>query len=258
MEETYEEFIDNILNTRGRFSCGEEYHERHHIVPKCMGGGNEKENLIDLYAREHFIAHKLLAQENPENDKILYAYVCMAFLNSDTHQRYELTPEEYEEAKIACSIATKERFSNPENCPMFGKKHSEEAKAALSAKAKERFSNPENHPMFGKKLSTERIEKLRQSRLGQPAWNKGLSVCVGTDNPFYGKHHTEEAKEIMRQKKLQWIEENGVPFKGEHHTDETKQQLSAMAIERFKNPEIRKCIRTHKRNAMKIKKNEIK
>jgi hypothetical protein len=31
---TYQEFIDNILNTRGRFSCGNEYHERHHIKPK--------------------------------------------------------------------------------------------------------------------------------------------------------------------------------------------------------------------------------
>lgn len=30
---TYKQFIDNILRTRGRFNCGEEYHERHHILP---------------------------------------------------------------------------------------------------------------------------------------------------------------------------------------------------------------------------------
>lgn len=59
---TYKEFIDNILETRGRFACGDEYHERHHIVPKCIGGGNEELNLIDLYAREHFIC---LCQEHP-------------------------------------------------------------------------------------------------------------------------------------------------------------------------------------------------
>ena len=64
---TYDEFIQNILNTRGRFACGEEYHERHHITPRCMNGDNSKDNLIDLYAREHFIAHKLLAEENPQN-----------------------------------------------------------------------------------------------------------------------------------------------------------------------------------------------
>ena len=71
---TYNEFIQNILDTRGRFACGERYHERHHIVPRCMEGSNNKSNLIDLYAREHFIAHKLLAEENPNNYKLQYAY----------------------------------------------------------------------------------------------------------------------------------------------------------------------------------------
>ena len=47
-ENTYEEFIQNILKTRGRFECGDEYHERHHIVPKCMGGTDEEDNLIDF------------------------------------------------------------------------------------------------------------------------------------------------------------------------------------------------------------------
>ena len=59
---TYIEFINDILNTRGRFACGDEYHERHHITPKCMGGTNDNENLIDLFAREHYIAHLLLAK----------------------------------------------------------------------------------------------------------------------------------------------------------------------------------------------------
>ena len=65
---TYEAFIQNILDTRGRFGIPDsEYKERHHIIPKCMNGSNDKDNLIDLYAKEHFIAHKLLAKENPCN-----------------------------------------------------------------------------------------------------------------------------------------------------------------------------------------------
>lgn len=67
---TYENFINNILNTRGRFACGNIYHERHHILPKSLGGTDEENNLIDLFAREHFIAHKLLALENPKNYKL--------------------------------------------------------------------------------------------------------------------------------------------------------------------------------------------
>lgn len=60
----YSDFIRNILDTRGRFCIPKgEYKERHHIIPKCIGGTNDEDNLIDLYAHEHFIAHELLAKE---------------------------------------------------------------------------------------------------------------------------------------------------------------------------------------------------
>lgn len=111
---TYAEFIQNILDTRGRFACGDEYHERHHIIPKCMNGNDEDSNLIDLFAKEHFIAHKLLALENPDNEKLVFAYSCMAFPKSDTHKRYELTPQEYEEARAAVSQAMKGRIFSDE------------------------------------------------------------------------------------------------------------------------------------------------
>lgn len=61
---TYDEFIQNILDNRGRFNCGDEYCERHHMLPKCMGGTDDKNNLIDLFAKEHFEVHRLLAMEN--------------------------------------------------------------------------------------------------------------------------------------------------------------------------------------------------
>lgn len=38
------------------------YVERHHIVPRCLGGGNEAENIIRLVAEDHFFAHLLLAK----------------------------------------------------------------------------------------------------------------------------------------------------------------------------------------------------
>ncbi len=38
------------------------YCERHHIVPACLGGSDEKTNLVMLTAREHFLAHLLLAK----------------------------------------------------------------------------------------------------------------------------------------------------------------------------------------------------
>lgn len=34
--------------------------ERHHVKPRCLGGGNSKRNVVELTAREHFICHWLL------------------------------------------------------------------------------------------------------------------------------------------------------------------------------------------------------
>ena len=96
---TYQEFINDILQTRGRFINSDEYYERHHIIPRCKNGSNNEDNLIDLFAREHFVAHKLLAEENMDDDQLVYAYIIMAFSKDKNQERYELTPEEYEEVR---------------------------------------------------------------------------------------------------------------------------------------------------------------
>jgi len=36
------------------------YTERHHIVPRSLSGSDDKDNLVDLTAKEHFICHWLL------------------------------------------------------------------------------------------------------------------------------------------------------------------------------------------------------
>jgi hypothetical protein len=50
------------------------YYEKHHIIPKCLGGSNIKDNLILLTAREHFVAHKLLLLIHPKNRGLIYAF----------------------------------------------------------------------------------------------------------------------------------------------------------------------------------------
>ncbi len=172
----YAEFIQNILDTRGRFACEDEYHERHHIVPKCMGGTNDEENLIDLFAREHFEAHRLLALENPDNDKLTFAWWMMAFAKDNNQKRYKISSEEYEEIKIANAKIRKEKFSG-ENSYMYGKHRSEETKQKIS-KSK-----------TGKKLSEEQREKISKA-------------IFGKNNPMYGKRHTEESKNKNRESQL--------------------------------------------------------
>ena len=42
--------------------CPNGYVERHHILPRALGGGDDSTNLVALTAREHFVAHVLLAK----------------------------------------------------------------------------------------------------------------------------------------------------------------------------------------------------
>lgn len=53
-------YRDFIADRRGRVPSG--YFERHHIVPRSLGGSNEGENLIDLSPEDHYFAHLLLAK----------------------------------------------------------------------------------------------------------------------------------------------------------------------------------------------------
>lgn len=194
METTYEEFIQNILETRGRFACGEEYHERHHIIPKCLGGTNDEDNLIDLFAREHFIAHRLLALENPENDKMIYAWNMMSNLKKEDRQ---ITAKEYEEVRIAFC-----KTISGENNPFYGKHHSEETRekmrknhADFSGKNHPNYGISrygKDNPNYGNRYSEETRRKISENH----------ADMSGENNPMYGKTHSEDARIKMRNAKI--------------------------------------------------------
>lgn len=160
--ETYEEFINNILESRGRFSCGNEYHECHHIIPRCMDGTDDEENLIDLFAREHFIAHRLLALENPNNAKLVFAWNMMS-VKGRSKERYTLTPEEYEELRKAMASA----MSNINK----GRRLTEDQRQAMSKRLKGVPKSEEHKKKIslshvGIKPSKETKQKLSEWQIG--------------------------------------------------------------------------------------------
>ena len=76
----YQNWYNNIIQNRLNNPITDGYKEIHHIIPRCCGGNNSKENLICLSAREHFICHMLLVEiyRNTEYySKLLHAFMCM-------------------------------------------------------------------------------------------------------------------------------------------------------------------------------------
>lgn len=47
--------------------------ESHHILPRCIGGTDDKSNLVNLTPEEHYLAHQLLVKIYPNNYSLIYA-----------------------------------------------------------------------------------------------------------------------------------------------------------------------------------------
>ena len=183
----YKQFILDIIINRGRFAIPDtEYTEVHHIIPECMGGTSEKENLIQLYAREHLIAHKLLADIYPCHDKVQYAFYKML-----GYKKYDgaLSPAEYERAKKKKSEMFKGE-NNPMKRPEVVEKHKEavkrpEVRKKKSESMKEYFRE---HPEKMKPVEAinpktgERVHFFRSmSEAGRSGFSQGdvSSCCNG-------------------------------------------------------------------------------
>ena len=92
----------NTIIERARDRITDEYTESHHVQPRSLGGTDNKDNLVNLTAREHFVCHWLLSKMHTgeAKAKMIYALNGMKRGNEFT-QRYEtkITARVYENLK---------------------------------------------------------------------------------------------------------------------------------------------------------------
>ena len=146
-----------MQRARGREIVG--YTEKHHVLPRCMGGTNNSENIVRLTAREHFLAHRLLTRIYPTVRGVWYALIAMGRL-SEMRSRI---------------------FS------------SEREKAALLRRGT-RFSLESRRRMSKAKKGKPSVSPSTCFKKGVPSWSKGRT---GKDAPGYGKKRTAEQRERM-------------------------------------------------------------
>lgn len=197
----YDEFISSIRSSRPQ-NKKFKYSERHHIVPRCIGGTDDEENLIYLTLKEHFIAHKLLHEENPENKSLFYAYWRMC----NSHQDIA-TPEEYAEARARYIDSVSERMRG--NTYVRGKKNSLGYKFTDIQKEHLSKAHLGNKSALGHTYSpTEEVRHMTSERM------KGNQHALGNK-------HTDEWKSNMSDKMKG--RQNALGYK---HTEEQRQRKS--------------------------------
>lgn len=85
----YKRIYDRIIE-RAKERVPEGYVERHHIIPRCMGGSDEKDNLVALTPEEHFLCHVLLVKIYPEHSGLIYAVNMMCTGHTGKRKRRKL------------------------------------------------------------------------------------------------------------------------------------------------------------------------
>lgn len=94
----YQRIYDQIID-RAKERKLQGYIERHHIVPRCLGGSDDGSNLAELTAREHFICHHLLTKIHPGNSRVFFAFWAMCTLKTKQQERYVPSSKLYEETR---------------------------------------------------------------------------------------------------------------------------------------------------------------
>jgi hypothetical protein len=62
----YQKIYDTLIH-KAMNRVLSDYTEKHHIVPRCLGGLDHLENIACLTPEEHYLAHQLLTKIHPKN-----------------------------------------------------------------------------------------------------------------------------------------------------------------------------------------------
>jgi hypothetical protein len=104
-ETKYTKWYNDIIGVDVRRGRPIGYAEKHHIIPRALGGSNHPSNLVYLTAREHFIAHLLLPKMVNDHKlvyKMYHALFCMMSVKRTDQERYtKFSSKQYEVARIS-------------------------------------------------------------------------------------------------------------------------------------------------------------
>lgn len=188
----YEKIYNQIVE-RAKNRVLDCYTERHHIIPRCIGGTDVKENLVDLTAREHFICHRLLANIHPDNNKLKFALWAMCNMKSKRQSRYVTSSRIYESIKLEVIKIISEKKK--------GVKLTEEHKRKTSETLK------------GRKRPQEVIDKIVKTRKENCGWG-----------------HSEETKNKISSNNGMKRQEVRDRLKGREISGETRKKLSDVSV----------------------------
>lgn len=125
--------------------------EEHHILPKCMGGSNNKTNLVVLTYKEHFVAHHLLWKIY-KTPQLAFAFSLMRYRNG---RKSKINVKEYEKLRTAMRDYMSQKKKDNKN--WLGRKHKDETKRKISNALK-------NVPLPKETVRKQHISRMKNAK----------------------------------------------------------------------------------------------
>lgn len=193
----YNSLINNaVLQNRERTK--DTVYEKHHIVPRALGGDNSLDNLVLLTPKEHYICHHLLTKftAGPARHKMMLAYKMMLRSSKSNVRDFVITARMYERAKQYQSEVSRHRV------------HSSAAREKISQSLQEWHSDPSNKEKFTEARRNQTITQEHRDNWATkskqfwdsltPDEREAFSATrAGSRNGMYGKKRTKEEKEAV-------------------------------------------------------------
>lgn len=155
----------------------DEYKELHHILPRCMGGTNDKENLVYLTAKQHFISHWLLYRIH-RTTKLAHAWYSMCRIGKGQDaRRVNSTYYKYAKENRSKHLSIESKGANNH---FYGKTHSKETRKKMSVIQKElRLWESFSEEHKSKLLESQKKPKSKEHKI--KIGRKGLVMLQNID-----------------------------------------------------------------------------
>jgi hypothetical protein len=167
----------------------------HHIIPKHMGGTDEKNNLIEVTIEEHAELHRQLWKEFAHWEDEL-AWKGLSKMISKQEIISKVISETHKGKKV--SEDTRKKMS--EASPWKGKKRSKDTIQKMSEARK------------GKKLSADHVEKMKE-------------IFSGEGNPMYGRTHSEDSRRKISMARQRTKGKKRGPYKGKKNYSDSHMKV---------------------------------
>jgi hypothetical protein len=205
----YQKHYELLISKYGREDLPDDnyFYERHHVVPKSLGGSDSPENLVHLTPREHYIAHYLLSKFLSESAEMRFAFSLMSANNTVKSREFEKIRERVE--------FPRRRIHTPKgwfvSVTAAANAHKTTTGVISSKANSDRIFNKEYYYEYSDKdgifFTQRQTGKHRSKRVYTPA---GIFPSVRSAGAYYQVYHSTISKWCKTRPKEFYLEDSSI------------------------------------------------